>query len=56
MEVVFMKSRAVDGVDGWLEQAEGVLRAQYERYLSPSSPTIWDAGEGRTDSHPGRVR
>ena len=40
-----MKSRAVEGVDGWLEQAEEVLRSQYERSLSPSSATIWDAGE-----------
>ena len=40
-----MKSRAVEGVDGWLEQAEEVLRSQHERSLSPSSATIWDAGE-----------
>ena len=40
-----MRSEAVAGVDGWLEQAEEVLRDQRDRSLSPSSAPLWDAGQ-----------
>jgi hypothetical protein len=43
-----MRSRAIAGVDGWLEQAEAVLEQQRERSLSPSSAPVWDAGEIET--------
>ena len=36
-----MPSKAIAGVDGWLGQAEEVLREQRERSLSPSSDTSW---------------
>jgi hypothetical protein len=39
-----MRSRAIAGVDGWLEQAEAVLEQQQERSLSPSLAPNWDAG------------
>ncbi len=39
-----MRSKAIAGVDGWLEQAEAALRDQQERSLSPSSAPVWDAG------------
>ncbi len=44
MEVT-VKSKAIAGVDAWLEQAEGVLRDQKERSLSPSSAPQWDSGQ-----------
>ena len=40
-----MRSKALAGVDGWLEQAEEVLEEQHERSVSPSSAAVWDAGE-----------
>lgn len=40
-----MRSSAVAGVDGWLEQAENVLQDQQERSLSPSLTPTWEAGE-----------
>jgi hypothetical protein len=45
MEVIIMRSRALAGVDGWLNQAEKVLEEQHERSVSPSSAAVWDAGE-----------
>jgi hypothetical protein len=43
-----MRSRAIAGVDGWLEQAEAVMEQQKERSLSPSSAPVWDAGGAET--------
>jgi hypothetical protein len=43
-----MRSRAIAGVDGWLEEAEAALEQQKERSLSPSSAPVWDAGEVET--------
>ncbi len=40
-----MKSRAVAGVEGWLEQARKVLEDQKDRSLSPSLASVWDSGE-----------
>jgi hypothetical protein len=40
-EVITMVSKAVAGVDGWLGQAEQILREQNERSLSPSSEPVW---------------
>jgi hypothetical protein len=40
-----MRSKALAGVDGWLDQAEEVLRDQREQSLSPSSAPLWDAGQ-----------
>ncbi len=41
---VMVKSKTIAGVDGWLEQADEVLRDQRERSLSPSSAPVWDTG------------
>jgi hypothetical protein len=44
MEVTIMRSKAIAGVDGWLAQAELVLKDQQERSISPSSAPLWDSG------------
>ena len=40
-----MRSRAIQGVDDWLGQANEVLQGQREQCISPSSVQTWDAGE-----------
>ena len=52
-EEIRMRSRAVAGADGWLNQAEAVLEQQQEQSLSPSSAPAWDAGEVETVDHLG---
>jgi hypothetical protein len=40
-----LRSRAIQGVDEWLGQADEVLQARREQGISPSSAPVWDAGQ-----------
>jgi hypothetical protein len=40
-----LRSKAIQGVDDWLGQADEVLKCQREQGISPSSVPTWDAGE-----------